>query len=168
MDHMLGVYLASPTGGCLSFRLELYVNLFDSCSVACSLVHTNLSMIFRQVSSYPHTMINTFISAGLLYIHLRPKVMSGLGWDPPFRVYTPVIGFFFASNLFLVVVPWIPPAPGYQVYEHIPYYVSKLPSSSSRFRVCVPRELAADHIAPYSSTASWRCRLDFWGLCIGT
>ena len=123
-------------------------------------------MIFHPVSSYPYTLIDTFISAGLLYIHLRPKVMSGLGWNPPFRAYTPAVWFFFASNVFLVVVPWIPPTPGYQVYEHIPYYVSKL--SSSRFRVYVPRELAVDHTAPYSFTASWRYRLDFWALCIGT
>jgi hypothetical protein len=65
-----------------------------------------------------------FISAGLLYIHSRPEAASG--WNPPFRAYTIAIRFFFVSNVFLVVAPWIPPAPGYQVYERIPYYVSKL------------------------------------------
>jgi hypothetical protein len=83
-------------------------------------------MIFRPVSSYPVSFINMFISAGLLYIHLHPEAASGSGWNPPFRAYPAAVWFFFASNVFLVVVPWIPPAPGYQVYEEIPYYVSKL------------------------------------------
>ena len=80
-------------------------------------------MVPRPVSSYPFSLINAFIAAGLLYIHSRPKSEVALGWNPPFRAYTVAIWFFFASNVFLVVVPWIPPAPGYQVYEHIPYYV---------------------------------------------
>lgn len=66
-----------------------------------------------------------FISAGLLYIHLRPKATVALGWNPPFRAYTMTIWVFLASNVFLVVVPFIPPAPGYQVFEDIPYYVSE-------------------------------------------
>ena len=67
-----------------------------------------------------------FISAGLLYIHFRPEAVVALGWNPPLRAHTTAILFFFASNVFLVVVPFIPPAPGYEVFEHIPYYVSKL------------------------------------------
>jgi len=94
-------------------------------------------MILRLVTSYPLSLINAFISAGLLYMHLRPGAVSAQGWNPPFRAYTTAVWFFFASNVFLVVVPWVPPAPGYQVYEGIPYYVSKL---RSRFRVSVPRE----------------------------
>jgi hypothetical protein len=82
-------------------------------------------MISRLVSSYPLSLINMFVSAGLLYIHLRPKAVSGLGWNPPFRAYTAVVWLFFASNVFLIVVPFVPPAPGYQVFEHIPYYVSE-------------------------------------------
>ncbi|KAF9652380.1 amino acid transporter [Thelephora ganbajun] len=76
-----------------------------------------------SLSSYPSSLINTFISAGLLYIHLRPEAISALGWNPPFRAYTAAIWFFFASNVFLVVVPFVPPASGYQVFEHIPYYL---------------------------------------------
>ena len=41
MDRELGVYLASPTGGCVSFRVDLYVNLFHP-PVSCGLVHPNL------------------------------------------------------------------------------------------------------------------------------
>lgn len=32
--------------------------------------------------------------------------------------------FFFLSNVFLLIVPLIPPSAGYEVYEHLPYYVS--------------------------------------------
>ena len=78
------------------------------------------------MSSYPLSLINMLISAGLLYIHSRPEAVSVLGWNPPFRAYAVAVWFFFVSNVFLVVVPLIPPAPGYHVYERIPYYVSEL------------------------------------------
>ena len=133
MGRELSVRLASTTRGRISFRLELYVNLFDYRPEAYSLIHANLSMIFRSVSSYPLSLINMFISVGLLYIHSRPEAVSVPGWNPPFRAYTAAIWVFFTSNVFLVVVPFIPPAPGYKVFERIPYYVSKL--RDSRIRV---------------------------------
>ena len=108
------------------------MNLFYFRPKAGGFVHTSLSMIFRPVSSYPLSLINVLISAGLLYIRLRPEAVSGLGWNPPFRAYTAVVWFFFVSNVFLVVVPFVPPAPGYQVFEHIPYYVSELYNSTIR------------------------------------
>jgi hypothetical protein len=45
-------------------------------------------------------------------------------WAPPFRAYKFAVVFFFLSNVFLVVVPMIPPSVGYEPYEHLPYYVS--------------------------------------------
>ncbi|KAF9788570.1 amino acid transporter [Thelephora terrestris] len=75
------------------------------------------------LSSYPLSLINTLISAGLLYIHSRPQSDVAQDWNPPFRAYKAAIWFFFASNVFLVVVPFVPPAPGYQVFERIPYYL---------------------------------------------
>ena len=126
LGGLLVVYLASPARRCIPFLPESYVNNFYSRSEAYSLIHTNLSMISRPVSTYPISLINAFISAGLLYIHSHPKAVSGLGWNPPFRAYTTAVWVFFASNVFLIVVPFIPPAPGYQVYERLPYYVSRL------------------------------------------
>ena len=134
MDRKLGVHLASPARGRVSFLLELYVKLFDS--------HRFINNL-RPVASYPRSLNNMFTSAGLLYIHSGSKAVSVLGWNPPFRAYTTAIWCFFTSNVFLVVVPWIPPAPGYQVYERLPYYVSELRGSRSRDRV--PRVLTADH-----------------------
>ena len=65
-------------------------------------------------------------------MHSRPEAISALGWNPPFRAYAGAIWFFFASNVFLVVVPFVPPAPGYKVFERIPYYVSRLANSGIR------------------------------------
>jgi len=83
-------------------------------------------LFMLTLASYPTSLINTFISAGLLYIHLRPKAVLALGWNPPFRAYTAAVWVFFATNVFLIIVPFIPPAPGYEVFEHIPYYLSCL------------------------------------------
>ena len=106
-----------------------------------------------------------FISAGLLYVHLRPDVVPGLGWNPPFRAYTAAVWFFFASNVFLVVTPWVPPAPGYQVFEHIPYYVSVVRGST--IEVWVFENLTADNLASYSYTVLWDWQSDLWASCIG-
>jgi len=138
MGRQLGIHPASPARGCVSFRLKLYVESFNSRPETYGLTHADLSMISRQVASYPISLINMFISGGLLYIHLHPEHVSVFGWNPPFRAHTAVVWFFFASNVFLVVVPFVPPAPGYKVFEHLPYYVSELHCSSIRARV--PRE----------------------------
>ena len=85
-----------------------------------------------------------FVSGGLLFIHtperLLPKQLKSLrasyDWLPPFRAWTPVVLFFFLSNVFLVAVPLMPPARGYKVYDHLPYWVSpsqRLMCTSRRF-----------------------------------
>ena len=93
---------------------------------------SSLTVLACAVSSYPLALINTFVSGGLLFIHIPdiwlPKGLQALrasyAWSPPFRTWTPVVLFFFLSNVFLVGVPLIPPSRGYQVYEHLPYWVS--------------------------------------------
>ncbi|KIP09738.1 hypothetical protein PHLGIDRAFT_66968 [Phlebiopsis gigantea 11061_1 CR5-6] len=77
-----------------------------------------------NMSSYPLSLINSFVSGGLLLMHI-PSV--GLGkrydWHPPFTAYRPVIAFFFLSNLFLAVAPLVPPAHGFRPYESLPYWL---------------------------------------------
>ena len=165
MGGELSVCVDSPARGCVSFLLELYVVLFNSCPPVYSFIHTNLLTIFSPVSSYAHSLINMSISAGLLYIHLHPDKMAALDWNPPFRAYTAAVWFFFVSNIFLVVAPFIPPAPGYQVFEGIPYYVSE--PHNSGIRVECLGSLTTDYIASYSRTALWRWRLALWALHIG-
>lgn len=98
------------------------------------------------MSSYPLSLINTFVSGGLLYIHLRPKGVPGSDWNPPFRAYTAVVWVFFASNVFMITVPLIPPSPGYQIFERIPYYVSEIYDSTIKIELL--ENLAADHLTP--------------------
>ncbi|KAH7910143.1 APC amino acid permease [Hygrophoropsis aurantiaca] len=70
--------------------------------------------------SYPLALFNIIISGGLLLLY-TPAYKS-YDWNPPFRAYKPVVAFFFFSNIFLAVVPMIPPLPGQSVYQRLPYW----------------------------------------------
>ncbi|KZT70182.1 APC amino acid permease [Daedalea quercina L-15889] len=84
--------------------------------------------------TYPISLINTFVSLGLLYLHtpLRRRLSPTLHalWAPPFRAWTPVAAVFFLSNVFLVLAPLVPPAPGFKVYENLPYWLHALAAAS--------------------------------------
>ncbi|KAG8216571.1 APC amino acid permease [Butyriboletus roseoflavus] len=71
-------------------------------------------------TTYPHALFNLLISGGLLLLYT--DAFKSYNWDPPFRAYTFVVVFFLLSNVFLVLVPMIPPSAGYEPYEHFPYY----------------------------------------------
>ncbi|KAG6329931.1 hypothetical protein ID866_9160, partial [Astraeus odoratus] len=71
-------------------------------------------------TSYPISLFNLLVSGGLLLLYTRAYKLYN--WDPPFRAPRYAVVFFFLSNVFLVVVPVIPPAPGYEVYRDLPYY----------------------------------------------
>ncbi|QKX53611.1 uncharacterized protein TRUGW13939_00690 [Talaromyces rugulosus] len=71
--------------------------------------------------SYPLSIINVFVSGGLIYIYLnRSKFPS---YSPAIRATLPVTFFFFLSNIYLTVAPYIPPDAGESVYETLPYYL---------------------------------------------
>ena len=71
------------------------------------------------VVSYAMTVVNALISFGLLLLYLPPYRIWD--WNPPFRAPKTVISVYFLSNLFLVVVPFFPPAS--RTYEKLPYWV---------------------------------------------
>jgi hypothetical protein len=73
------------------------------------------------VASYSLTLINTLVSFGLLLLHSR--AYGAWAWDPPFRAPRAVVVLFFVLNVFLALIPLIPPAPGSRTFEKIPYYV---------------------------------------------
>ncbi|KAF8590532.1 high affinity methionine permease [Ramaria rubella] len=73
-----------------------------------------------NLHSYPFCWINFAISGGLLWLYLSPSGRAN--WDPPYRAGIPVITLFLLSNLFLAIAPLIPPAPGFSLYEHLPYW----------------------------------------------
>ena len=94
---------------------------------------------FDIVSSYPYTIINTLVALGVLILHwssssvhqAKQAILSpsrwaknvDYDWAPPFRAWTSAVVFFLVANVFLAVVPLVPPEPGKGVYEHLPYWV---------------------------------------------
>lgn len=68
--------------------------------------------------TYPGAWINTFVAAGLIYLHYAPSEK----WTSPWHSYLPVIVLFFLANLFLAVVPFIPPI-GSSDPDGYPYFV---------------------------------------------
>ncbi|KAE9402301.1 APC amino acid permease [Gymnopus androsaceus JB14] len=75
-----------------------------------------------SLSSYCSALINTLVSFGLLLLYTS-SFQSSYAWNPPFRSWKAVIVLFALSNLFLVVVPLIPPVQGAKRgYEHLPYW----------------------------------------------
>ncbi|KAG1871580.1 APC amino acid permease [Suillus subluteus] len=77
-------------------------------------------LFFVNFSSYPITMFNMLISGGLLLLYT--PAFKSYEWCPPFRAWKSVVIFFLLSNVFLAIVPIIPPSPGSDVYEHLPYW----------------------------------------------
>ncbi|KAF7303614.1 High affinity methionine permease [Mycena indigotica] len=78
-------------------------------------------LFLLSMSSYSLTLVNTGVSFGLLLLHSSYR--KSWHWDPPFRAPLAVIIGFFLSNVFLAVTPLIPPAPGKETFERIPYYM---------------------------------------------
>ncbi|KAF8193218.1 APC amino acid permease [Mycena galopus ATCC 62051] len=74
-----------------------------------------------STSSYSLALINTLVSFGLLLLYT--PAYKAFGWAPPFRAPRTVTVLFFLSNVFLIVVPLVPPAPGRRVYDALPYYL---------------------------------------------
>lgn len=70
--------------------------------------------------SYPLAVVNAFVAAGLCYLYFNRESYS---WNPPFRATLPVAAFFFLSNVYLVIAPFIPPSDDQSVYESLPYYL---------------------------------------------
>jgi hypothetical protein len=71
------------------------------------------------VASYATTVVNTLVSFGLLLLYMPSYRIWD--WNPPFRAPKTIISLYFLSNLFLVVVPFFPPAS--RTYEKLPYWV---------------------------------------------
>ncbi|KXN82762.1 High-affinity methionine permease [Leucoagaricus sp. SymC.cos] len=78
-----------------------------------------------SLSSYCSTLINCLVAVGLLLLHTK-AFQTAWKWDPPFRSPKIVVVLFFTANLFLIVVPLLPPAPGSRTYERLPYWSHSL------------------------------------------
>jgi amino acid transporter len=73
-----------------------------------------------NVISYPLAIVNTFVALGLIHLYLHREAWN---WKPPFKATLPVAIFFFLSNFFLIVAPFVPPTDGVSIYESLPYYL---------------------------------------------
>ncbi|KAK6428186.1 methionine permease [Oleoguttula sp. CCFEE 5521] len=68
----------------------------------------------------PLAIVNTFVALGLILLYTH---RTAYDWNPPFRATLPVVIFFFLSNVYLVVAPFIPPDDGQSIYESLPYWL---------------------------------------------
>lgn len=89
--------------------------------------------------------MNLAVAVGLLRLHTKSGAKAAGGWNPPFRAWTVVVLFFALSNVFLAMVPLVPPPEGQSVYEdkRIPYWVS------ITFLIHLYRVLTATFTAPH-------------------
>ncbi|KAF5354083.1 hypothetical protein D9756_007331 [Leucocoprinus leucothites] len=74
-----------------------------------------------SLSSNCSTLINVFVGVGLLLLHTK-AYQTAWNWNPPFRSPKLVVVLFFIANMFLIVVPLMPPASGSRTYEKLPYW----------------------------------------------
>lgn len=62
------------------------------------------------LQNYPQSLFLLLMTIGLLIIRHRRKKMGIPASD--FKVWTPVVIFFICVELFLLIMPWVPPAGG--------------------------------------------------------
>ncbi|KAF2010625.1 amino acid transporter [Aaosphaeria arxii CBS 175.79] len=68
--------------------------------------------------TYPGAWINGFVTAGLIYLQWSKKE----AWTSPWHTWIPVSVLYLAANIFLALVPFIPPDGDWDA-EGYPYYV---------------------------------------------
>ena len=110
---------------CLLHRQAMPTIFFSSKSTLFKFKFTSRRYKFTvdpfSLISYPLSIVNVFVSGGLIYIYLNKSKFPN--WSPGIRATLPVTAFFLLSNLYLVAAPYIPPDAGQNVYESLPYYL---------------------------------------------
>ncbi|PTD12120.1 hypothetical protein HYE67_009975 [Fusarium culmorum] len=86
------VLLAPPAGPAYNFIVNLY--------------------------TYPGSWINGFVTAGLIYLHWSKSE----NWTSPWHTYLPISVIYLLANIFLALVPFIPPDGDWNA-DGYPYYV---------------------------------------------
>ncbi|KAF5553401.1 high-affinity methionine permease [Fusarium napiforme] len=86
------VLLAPPAGPAYNFIVNLY--------------------------TYPGSWINGFVTAGLIYLHYKKSE----NWTSPWHTYLPISIIYLLANVFLALVPFIPPDGDWNA-DGYPYYV---------------------------------------------
>lgn len=99
----------------------LFVQYLFSCLLMLAPPPGEAYFFMISLSMYSIAMINGLISFGLLLLYT--PLYSDREWDPPFRAHKIVIVVFFLSNLFMVIVPFMPPTPESRAHAYLPYWV---------------------------------------------
>ncbi|KAF5340173.1 hypothetical protein D9758_014988 [Tetrapyrgos nigripes] len=103
----------------------LFAQYLVSCAFALAVSPGDAYLFMISLSSYSAAIINTFVSIGLLLLYTRFYTKSGTEyeWNPPYQAPKPIIVLFCISNLFLVVLPMVPPkGKESKTYESLPYW----------------------------------------------
>ena len=79
--------------------------------------NNSITLPLPQIS-YPLSVINAAISFGIVYLSLWPYD----GWPPVSVPAQLAAAFFGTANVFLFVVPFVPPSIGGEPYTSLPYW----------------------------------------------
>ncbi|RKL16423.1 hypothetical protein BFJ68_g5035 [Fusarium oxysporum] len=97
-------------------------NIFGESAAARSLpafvALSNLGNVLAVSYTYPGSWINGFVTAGLIYLHYKKSE----NWSSPWHTYLPISIIYLLANVFLALVPFIPPDGDWNA-DGYPYYV---------------------------------------------
>lgn len=68
--------------------------------------------------TYPGAWINAFVTGGLIYLHYKKSE----NWTSPWHTYLPISVLYLLANVFLAVVPFVPPNGDWNAQGY-PYFV---------------------------------------------
>ncbi|OJK00420.1 hypothetical protein ASPACDRAFT_28020 [Aspergillus aculeatus ATCC 16872] len=138
IGHLLGVAFVVPRllqelakDGITPFPDVMMQNRPFKTPIAALIVHLGVTVLFIcappagdafsfvvGLSSYPMCLMLTAITVGLVKMRLS---RTGEGWSSSYTAPWPVIGFYLAANIFLLVMPFVPPNSS---TSSIPYWLS--------------------------------------------
>jgi len=91
-----------------------------SCTFLFAVPPGDAYLFLISLSSYSSSLVNTAVALGLLLLYTR--AYRTWDWSPPYRAPKIVVVLFLASNVFLVLVPFLPPNPDARTYRKLPYW----------------------------------------------
>ena len=104
------VLIAPPAGPAYNFIVDLYVSSLTPNA------QTNPTQNHRY--TYPGSWINGLVTAGLIYLHYKKSE----NWTSPWHTMLPISVLYLLANVFLAIVPFIPPDGTWDA-DGYPYYI---------------------------------------------
>ncbi|KAG6825519.1 hypothetical protein H0H92_003419 [Tricholoma furcatifolium] len=100
----------------------LFTQYLVSCAFMLAPPPGDAYLFMISLSSYSSAIINTLVAIGLLLLYT--PAYRDKGWNPPYHAPKAIVVLFCISNVYLVIVPLIPPVNGSRSYEHLPYWMA--------------------------------------------